>query len=337
MTAPPPEALKLRHLVLGYRLSRCIAVAAELGIADLLADGPRPIGEIAAAVSADPAALYRVMRLLASEGIFSEVRPRCFALTSLAEPLRADHPSSLRERTLFYMAPPCWGSTASLGEAVRSARPAFEHAFGTDLFSYLAARPDEAEVFHRAMVEQTAEIGPELIRAYPFPDSGTLVDVGGGLGALIEAVVRQHPGISGVLFDQPHVIAAARDRLASVGLGNVTTVAGDFFDAVPPGAELYALKFILHDWDDERCSAILKVCRKAMTPHSRLLIIEIIVPSGNEPHYGKYLDVSMLVLTPGGRERTEEEYAALLSGAGLRLDRHFPTGTDFAVLEASPD
>jgi hypothetical protein len=322
--------------VLGYRLSRCIAGAAELGIADLLADGPRPVDEIAAAVSADAAALYRVMRLLASEGIFSEVRPRCFALTPLAEPLRADHPSSLGERTLFYMAPPCWGTTASLGEAARSGRPAFEHAFGTDLFGYLTAHPDEAEVFHRAMVEQTAEIGPELIWAYPFPDSGTLVDVGGGLGALVEAVVRQHPSISGVLFDQPHVIAATRDRLASVGLGDVTTVAGDFFDAVPPGAELYALKFILHDWDDERCSAILKVCRKVITPHSRVLIIEIIVPSGNEPHYGKYLDVSMLVLTPGGRERTEEEYAALLDGSNLRLTRRFPTETDLTVLEAVP-
>jgi len=336
MTAQVQDALQLRQRVLGYRLSECIAVAAELGIADLLAGGPRPVDELAARSRSDAAALYRVLRLLASEGIFVELRPRTFALTPLAEPLQADHPSSLRERILFYMSPSCWSSTARLGDAVRTGRPAFEHAFGTDLFSYLALHSDQAELFHRAMVEQTAETGSALVDAYPFPEAGTFVDVGGGLGALVEAVVRRHPRMTGILFDREHVVAAARERLASIGLGGIATVAGDFFDSVPAGADLYALKYILHDWDDQRCAAILEVCRQAMTPRSRLLIIEIILPPGNAPHYGKYLDVSMLILTPGGRERTEAEYAALLARSGLRLERHLPTRSDLAVLEAVP-
>jgi O-methyltransferase domain len=335
MNAPSPEATALRRAVLGYRLSQCIAMAAEFRIADLLVDGPRTVDELAAMTGSNGSALYRVMRLLASEGIFVEDRPRRFALTPLAEPLCTNDPSCLRDRVLVYMSPSGWSAYGRLIDAVKSGRPAFEHAFGTDIFSYLESHADEAELFNRAMAEQTAEAGPDLIRAYPFPESGTFVDVGGGLGALVESVVRERPGLSGWLFDQPHVVDAARGRLASVGLeGTVKVVGGDFFDEVPAGGDFYALKHVLHDWDDERSRAILTVCRKAMSASARLLIIEVIVPPGNEPHYGKYLDLSMLVLTPGGRERTEEEYRTLLAASGLRQVRRFPTTTGLDILEA---
>ncbi|WP_046866550.1 methyltransferase [Microvirga massiliensis] len=336
MAALSQEAAALRHAVLGYRLSQCIVVAAEFRIADLLVDGPRTVDEIAAMTGSDCSTLYRVMRLLASEGIFVEDQPRRFALTPLAEPLCTGSPSCLRDRVLAYMSPSGWGAYGRLGDAVRSGRPAFEHAFGTDLFSYLEAHAGEAELFNRAMAEQTAEAAPALIQAYPFPQSGTFVDLGGGLGALVESVVRECPGMSGWLFDQPHVVEAARHRLAAVGLDEkVKVVGGSFFEEIPAGCDLYALKHILHDWDDDRCRAILTVCRKAMSASARLLIIEVIVPPGNEPLYGKYLDLSMLVLTPGGRERTQEEYRAMLAASGLRLERTFPTMVGFEILEAA--
>jgi hypothetical protein len=328
-------AAALRRLIVGYRLSQALHVAAELGIADLLVDGPRSVGDLARATGARPAALHRLLRLLASEGVFAESQPGHYRLTPLAEPLRSDAPDSLRQRAIFD-GRENWQAWGHLLHSVTTGGPAFDHALGAPFFDYLEAHADAGARFDALMAEQTTAWAAAILASYDFSGIRRLVDVGGGNGALLTAVLRSYPALSGVLVDLPHVIERAIPRLRAAGVADrCEVVVGDFFEGVPAGGDAYLLKHILHDWDDERCLTILRNCRAALPPDGRLLVVELITATDDRPDYGKYLDLNMLVLLTG-RERTRAEYAALFEAADFRLTGVRATPSDVSILEALP-
>ncbi len=327
----------LGRLIVGYRVSQALCVAAKLGIADLLSDGPRHIDDLAAATGTHARSLYRLLRVLASEGVFTEQGDGRFALTPVAESLRSDVAGSLRTRAMFDGMPGAWGAWGALLHSVRSGESAIEHSSGQDFFGYLKSHPDEAKIFNEVMAAQTSAAARAILEAYDFSKIGMLVDVGGGVGALLAAILQACPSMRGVLFDQRQVVANAQSRLNATGvLGRCETVGGNFFESVPAGGDAYILKHILHDWDEHNCQRILKNCRHAMAKEGRLLVIEILIPPGNEPHYGKFLDLQMLVLTSGGRERTQAEYRELFASAGFALSRVVPTKSDVFLIEGRP-
>lgn len=324
----------LRRLIVGYRLSQALSAVARLGIADLLKDGPKHADELARETGTHAPSLYRVLRLLASEGIFAEQKRGHFALTALAEPLLSDAPRSLRARAIFEGEPWNWGPWSNLLHSVRTGGSAFDHMFGMGLFDYLEQHVDASASFNRLMAEQTTAQARDILQVYDFAGVDILVDVGGGHGALLAAVLRARPGMRGILFDLPQATARARTELEAAGVADrCEIVEGDFFETVPEGGEAYLLKYILHDWDDEQCQKILGNCRRAMARGARLVVVESLIPPGNEPHYGKYLDVSMLVITKG-RERTEQEYGSLFRETGFTPSRMVPTRAELSVIEA---
>jgi O-methyltransferase/methyltransferase family protein len=330
--AVPPPAVRMEQLLNGYRLTQTLYVAAKLGIADLLRDGPKTSEELAAEASANAGALYRILRALASQGVFEEIAERRFALTPLAELLRADHPRSVRPLAMFFGqdAYPVW---ADLLYSARTGAPAFDHRFGASHFEYLAQHAEAAAVFNATMSANTTRSVASTVSAYAFPASGVVVDVGGGHGALIAAILRANPGLRGVLFDMPHVVEGAAPILEEAGVAErCARVGGDFFSPPLPPGDVYTLRQIIHDWDDERSVLILRNCAQAMAADGRVLTIEAIIPPGNEPSRIKFLDLQMLVMT-GGRQRTEEEYRELYAAAGLRLTRVIPTNSEFSIVE----
>ena len=330
---PPPAAMM--GLVTGYWVSQAVGVAALLGVADQLAEGPRRSDELAMAVGADPPALDRVLRLLASLGVFAEVAPGSFGLTPLGETLRSDAPGSVRNFAITETAPGHWLPWGRLHESVRTGRPMAREALGGELFDWYARNPEEAAWFSAAMGDLSALAAGELVRVYDFSRVRTVADVGGAHGVLLAAVLRANPSARGILFDLPHVIATAADAIAAEGLSSRCELAsGDFFEAVPEGADLHLLKQIVHDWDDERAGRLLRNCHRALAPGGTLLLVEMVVPADNRPSPAQAMDLNMLVLL-GGRERTEEEYRGLLGGAGFRLERVIPTHSPFGVIEAT--
>ena len=322
-------------MMTGYWVSQAVYVAAKLGVADHLADGPVDHGALAAATGANPDALHRVLRALASVGVFAEPAPGHFALTALGALLRTGTPDSMRALAITYNEEQyrTWGD---LLYSVRTGAPAFEHAFGMGVFDYFARNPEPARVFNDAMTAWTNQVARAVAAAYDFSPFATVVDVGGSHGTLLAAVLRSNPATQGVLFDLPHVVDGAGAALAAAGVADrCTRVGGDFFAAVPPGGDAYVLAQILHDWDDDRSQAILTQCRRVMAPHGRLLVVELVLPEGGEPFFGKWLDLHMLVMA-GGRERTAAEYATLFRGVGFELTRVVPTPAGPSVVEAIP-
>ena len=326
----------LRHLFLGFRVSQALYAAAELGIADLLVGGPRSADDLATATGAHAPSLYRVLRLLASEGVFAETPDGRFALTPPAEALRRDAPGSLRPMVLFGAGETLWRSSGHLLHAVRTGKPAFDQVHGVDFFEYFRRHPDEWALFDQVMTSHTAPVTRAVAAAYDFSPFGTIVDVGGGRGALALGLLEAYPHLRGIVFDQPEVAAGARQAIEAAGLaGRCEAVGGDFFAAVPEGGDAYLVKFILHDWDDERCVAILRACRRAVPADGRLLVIELLIPPGDAPSFAKSQDVNMLV-NLGGRERTEAEYRALYAAAGFALTRTIPAQGELHVIEGLP-
>jgi hypothetical protein len=331
---PPSEAtsVALEQTILGYQPSQAVYVAAKLGIADLLRDGPQHCERLAQATGTHARSLYRVLRYLASVGIFTERRSAEFELTPRAACLQTGAPGSRRALAILngeesYRA---WGA---LLHSVQSGEPAFDHVFGEGVFDYLAAHPEAASVFNEGMTDLATQMAEAVTQVYDFAPIGTIVDVGGGHGGLLTALLDRHAHAKGVLFDQPHVAAAASRHIAASGhLARCTVVAGDFFGAVPVGGDAYLLARVIHDWDDARSVAILENCRRALTSQAKLLVIERVIPPGNQPSIGKLTDLNMLVMT-SGCERTETEYRALLAAAGIRLCRTISTGSPFSVLE----
>lgn len=330
---PPPATLL--QMMTGYWVSQALYVAAKLGVADLLAAGPRPVEELAAATQTDAPSLRRVLRALVSVGVFTEARPGTFALTPLAALLRTGTPDSMRALAIMYAEEQyrAWGD---LLHSVQTGETAFERRFGTSYFAYLAQHPEADRVFNEAMTGWTTQLVGAVVDAYDFSPFKTIADVGGSYGTLLAAMLRSNPAARGILFDQPHVVAAAGEQLVVAGVAErCTTVGGDFFVEVPAGGDAYVLAQILHDWDDERSVAILRQCRRAMPAHGKLLVIELVLPPGEEPFFGKWLDLHMLVLL-GARERTATEYDALFRAAGFALARVVPTAAGPSVVEAVP-
>jgi hypothetical protein len=332
--APPPEQAVMQSLINGYRVTQLLYVAVKLGIADLLRGGPKAVEELAAMTGAQTEPLYRALRALASFGVFSEVAPRRFTLTPLAEMLRTDHPRSLCAHALFQgeEAYRAWGE---LLYSLRTGEPAFDYVYGTPHFAYLAQHADASEVFNRSMSDNTVRSGSDIVSVYAFPATGVVVDIGGGHGAFLSAVLRAHPGLRGVLFDRPDVVEGAAPTLEAAGVAQrCKRVGGDFFTPPLPTGDIYLLRQIIHDWDDTRSISILRHCAQAMAQNSRILVIEALIPPGNEPSPVKLLDIQMLVMT-GGHQRTEEEYRQLYAAAGLRLLRVIPTSSPFSVVEGA--
>jgi hypothetical protein len=329
----PAEAMM--GLITGYWVSQAVGVVAHLGVADQLNRGPRENDDLARAVGADPQALYRVLRLLTSIGVFAEAPPGSFALTPLGETLRSDSPASVRNYAITETAPGHWLPWGRLYESVRSGRPMAREALGMDLFDWYAQNPEEAGFFSAAMGNLSALAARELVRVYDFSAVRTVADVGGAHGVLLAAVLRANPAARGILFDLPHVIATAPDAVAAQGLSErCQLMSGSFFESVPEGADLHLLKQIVHDWDDERATLILRNCHRALAPAGKLLLVEMVIPPDNRPSPAQSMDLNMMVLL-GGRERTEEEYQRLLQAAGFRLEQVIPTHSPFGVIEAT--
>ena len=333
--APPPHAT-LVQMAGALVVSRALYAVAELGVADHLADGPRAADELARATGADAPSLYRLLRALASVGVFTEDADHRFALTALGAALRSDAPGAGRSTVRMFAGPAMWASFGEFLHAVRTGETGAERALGRPIFEYLSGRPEEAAAFGEAMLGYHGAEPPAVAAAYDFAGIDTLVDVGGGIGTLLTTILQAHPGMRGVLLEMPHVTAQARPRLAAAGVADrCAVVEGDFFEAVPPGGDAYVLSHVIHDWDEARCQAILANCRRAMGGRGRLLLVEAVLPPGDAPHPAKVLDLVMLTVA-GGRERSEAEYATLLAAGGFTLTRVVPTASQASVIEAVP-
>ncbi|HLY59180.1 MAG TPA: methyltransferase [Terriglobia bacterium] len=332
-TIPPPMALL--QMATGYWESQAIYVAAKLGIADLLGDGPKTSFDLAQGTRTHPGSLRRLMRTLVSLGVFIEEEDNRFALTPIGNSLLSDVPGSLRSMVLtlgeeHYQA---WGN---LLQSVKTGEPAFNHVYKMGLFQYFAQNPAAGEVFNGAMDNITELLSLAIVLAYDFSKITLIADIGGGRGALISAILKMNPKLNGILYDTAPVIEEAKRVVNGDGLAeNCKALAGDFFKSVPNGADAYILKNVLHDWDDEHCVKILKNCCNAMTRNGRVLLVETVLRPNGAASFDRLQDLNMLVIS-GGRERSEAEYRSLFEVAGLRLTKIVPTISPVSVIEGVP-
>lgn len=317
-----------------YWVSRLVHLAAELGLADHLATGPMTADELARPTKSHAPALYRVLRSLASLGVFTEDAARRFSLTPLGEALKTGAPGSARATILTLAGEPVTAAWQQMAHSVRTGKPGFEQAYGKPFFPWLAEHPTEAALFGETMIGFHGAEPAAVASAYDFSGFSTVVDVGGGTGNLLTTILGKYPQPRGVLYDMAHVAAEATALIKSRGLSDRAKVeSGDFFQNVPKGGDVYIMSHVIHDWSEEQCRAILGNCRRAMEDGSRLLLVEMVLPPGDTPHPGKLLDMMMLV-GPGGQERTADEYGALLGSAGFRLERVIPTNSAVSIVEA---
>ncbi len=329
----PPRAVEMLNLIIGYWISKLIHEAARLNLADHLRDGPRAVADLAKATDVDAAGLYRVLRALASIGVFAEDDEGRFGLTPLAETLRTDSPDSLRDFALMMGESYNWQAWDQLHDGVTGAGVPFRQVFGMQAFEYLAQHPEDEIIFGRSMASISATENPAIAAALELAEVRTLVDVGGSRGHLLATILRHHTHLSGVLFDLPQVVEAARQGpyLAGDLAARVSFVEGSFFEGVPQGRDAYIMKYILHDWNDAECEQILTHCRSAMAPGGTVLVVDTVIEPGNEPQWGKLLDINMMALT-GGRERKAAEFAQLFERAGLRLEKIIATECPLSVM-----
>ncbi|MFC6067501.1 methyltransferase [Streptomyces ochraceiscleroticus] len=322
----------LHDLMYGHVYASALRAVALHGIADQVADTPRPVADLAEQAGLDAGALRRVLRLLAARGLFLEDADGAFALTDAGQALRTDAADSQHAAVLLFTDEMFRSSAEGIESTLRTGEPSFDAVHGRPLFDHLAATPDKSRLFNAAMTSLTTGVNEQLTRACPFPEEGTVVDVGGGRGGLLREVLTAHPDLTGILFDQPQTVA---DHLLDTGelRGRWRTQGGDFFTTVPEGGDLYLLKNVLHDWPDEDCLRILHTIRRAVVPGTRLLVIDAVLPGNGTPHPALALDMVML-MTLKGRERTAAEFEDLLATAGFRLHRIVPTEALSSVLEA---
>jgi O-methyltransferase domain len=336
-SAPQPDpAQHLFQIGAGYVMSSALWVVAELGVADLLKNGPRPVAELAIETKTNDGALYRTLRLLAMAGIFAETEPRHFALTPAAELLRSDMQGSLRDAIVWLADPMHLRVASHFLHSVKSGEPTVEHMTGKPAFEYFAEQPVEFDRFHRAMTTMSAMAIHAVLDVYDFSPFSTIVDVAGGHGYVICEILRKYPNLHGILFDLADVVTGGEHRICELAMeSRCRTVAGDFFQSVPLGGDLYLMKNIIHDWAEERALVILRNCHAALRgkPNGKLVLLELVIPPGNVPHMSKILDIEMLFF-PGGCERTQQEYAELFAKAGFRLIRLVPTKSPYSVIEA---
>ncbi|MFI7002083.1 methyltransferase [Nocardia sp. NPDC050175] len=332
-TAPAPVALL--DIVQGGFLMQTLCAAAELGVADALAEGPLRLDELAARVGARADALARLLRPLLAEGIFTRHGDR-YQLTSLAEPLRADVPVSIRGILQFYGSAQHRAMWSQLAEAVRTGDPVAEQVLGMPLFDFTRKDREFGEMFDAAQTSASELTLLPTLAAYDFAQYGTIVDIAGGHGRLLIELLTRAPRSRGILFDMPEVVAEVPTRLAALGLADRCTVAGgSFFESVPTGGDAYILKHVLHDWYDADAGRILRTVRAAISDSAKLLLIEMVLPSDNRRQFGKLIDLEMLAVV-GGRERTEQDFRTLLSANGFELIRRVETAAPDNILEARP-
>jgi hypothetical protein len=329
----PRPSMALRRLVNGYQVTQALHVAAVLGIADFLVDGPRSSDDLASATNTHPETLYRLLRALAGVGVFREEEGRHFALTDLGACLRSDAPEPVGGWAAFVGEPYQWQAWSALIHSVRTGENAFRHVHGIDSWTFRARHPELSASFDRAMTDLSRQLSAAILAAYDFGRFGQIVDVGGGNGAFLAAILARYPTAHGILFDQPHVVSGAEAILAAAGVADrCEVVGGSFFEAVPAGGDAYLLKAILHDWVDAPCVQILRTCRQSMDEGASLLVVERELGRPNQDPDAKFSDLNMLV-GPMGQERTPAEYAALFTTAGFRFVGFTPSAVGTGVYE----
>jgi hypothetical protein len=327
---PLPQE-QISRMLTGYWITQALYVAAKLGLADLLKDGLKSTDDLAAATQTHPRALYRLLRALASVGVFAEHDGHRFSLTPLAECLRSE-PGSQRALAIM-VGEEHYHAFAELLYSVQTGKTAFDKVYGLPVFDFLSKHPEKAKVFDEAMVGVHGRETAAMLEAYDFSGIGVLADIGGGNGSVLSAVLQKHPKMRGILFDLPGVAERAKANIQASGLaGRCQVLTGSFFDSVPGGADAYLMRHIIHDWDDEKSTRILKNVHRTMGKEGRLLVVESVI--GREFSFGKLLDLAMLVI-PGGAERTEGEYRRLYEHAGFRLTRIVPTKAEISVIEGN--
>jgi precorrin-6B methylase 2 len=326
---------RMFQLSSAYVDARALWIVAKLGVADQLGTGPKTVGELAQAASVMAEPLARVLRLVASNGVVTEVEPGKFALTPLGDVLRSDSPASMRDWVLWAGGPLCDSFKDAL-HSVQTGKPAFEQVHGAPLYEFLRTHPDDARALSGAMVALGREVVGAMMTSFDFKGTYRLVDVGAGSGALGIAMLRAHPRLKATIFDLPHVADRARRPLEEAGVADrADVVGGDFFQSVPEGGDVYLLSAVLHNWSDAECGVILGNCRRAMTKGGRLVLLEMPLPTAETPHFAKKSDVVMLVAL-GGVERTLEQYSVLLANSGFRLTKAHAGPHLIQVIEAEP-
>ncbi|MGW6280271.1 methyltransferase [Kribbella sp. NPDC055071] len=324
------DGVDLQEMVTGFRLSAALSVAAELGVSDALAGSGRTVSELAAVVTADEETLGRLLRALVAVGVYA-VQDGVYSNTSLGERLRSDVPGTLRPLARMMQDPGLWAAWGNLAHSVRTGENAFEAVHGVDVWTYRETRPEYNEIFNANMTGLSWYVGTAVASAYDFSKVNTVVDVGGGQGILLDAVLNQHDHVEGVVFDLPHVVA--KQPMTEAVAPRWSSMTGDFFESVPP-ADAYLIKSILHDWPDDRCTQILRTCAASLNPGGVVLVVEQILDRPGREAQAALSDLNMLVM-PGGRERTTSAYAALFNTANLHLTEVIETNTPFSVIEAT--
>jgi hypothetical protein len=333
--AAPPPHVQMLHIMMGHWIAQAAATVARFEIPDHLAAGPRTVAELAGLTGANPDALNRLLRAAVSVGILREVEPAVYANSPLGETLRKDAPVGLRDLVVAELAPGHWLPWGHLYDAVKGGGSQARAALGCDTWEYYARTPEEGACFARGMGNVSAIAAAEVLPAYDFSRFEHIVDVGGSEGVMLAGALRAAPGARGVLFDLPEVIDRGGQAIAQHGLGGrLQAVGGDFRAEVPPGGDLYILKAILHDWDDDGSLTILRNVRQAARPGAKIVVIEMVLPERVSPSPVHLMDLNMLVML-GGRERAEPEFASLFDRAGLRFERAIPTRGLFSLLEAT--
>jgi hypothetical protein len=324
------------QLLFGKQMTYCLSGVARLGVADHMDSSPMPVEDIAANTGAHPPSLYRVMRLLASMGIFKEEAGKRFALTPAGELLKSDVPGTMRYFAMMFGDEWTTRAYEHFAGCLRTGQDGVSQAYGKHVFDLLAERPEQLATFQAAMTSGSTLAGEAVTQAYDFSGIKRLADVGGGHGALLASILRRNPNMQGVLFDRPEIVAdVPQDRFAGCE-GRIAIEAGSFFDRVPDGCDAYIMKHIIHDWSDEHCRTILALMRAKLPKDGRVLVCEMVVTDEPGPTPAKMLDIEMLVMTVGGKERTPEEFSELFASCGLKLSRIVPTGRPICVIEAVP-
>jgi hypothetical protein len=331
-----PPHLEVIQMASAIWTARAVYAAARLGLADIFSNGPLAAETVARNTGTDSRSMYRLLRALASRGLFTEVEPRRFALTSLGAALESGAPGRARAMVLTIGGDWQWKAWDHFFEALKTGEPGLRKAFGVGLFEYLAAHPDDSARYDEAMMGFYGAVGPAVVAAYDFSAFTAVADLGGGTGTLLATILRANEQLRGTVFELSYAAPRARATIEKLGLAaRCDVVEGDFFKAVPSGYDVYILSHVLHDWSDEQALAILRNCRAAVGKDGRLLIVEAVLPPGDTPHPGKLIDLLMLTVT-GGLERTADEYGHLLEAAGFKLTRVVPTAIPQSVVEAVP-
>jgi O-methyltransferase domain len=329
------ETEQLTRILVSAALSRAVSSIAELGVADLIQSGqPQSVEHLASASKTHEPSLYRVLRFMAGHGLFQETGNRRFDHTPLSAALRSDAPGSYRAAAqLFHPISAAW---EGLHHSLQTGEPGFNKVYGAPIFDYIPTHPELGPVFDAGMTSMNFYETPAMLDAYDFSGIGVLADIGGGNGSLIAAVLARYPNMKGILFDLGHVVGRAKENLKAAGLdGRCSVIEGSFFETIPGGADVYLFRHIIHDWTDEQCTQILGHCRKVIPANGKLLIVDSVVPAGNAPSLSKDIDIIMLTY-PGGQERTEAQFRALLKTSGFELESVTPTTSIVSVVEGKP-